>query len=281
MVSGKQPQKLLLLLQTGGHHIRTLLKAIGTIHCRHRHTDTHVHLHTLLGFCSTEKASYQPAKRDRMLKSVTLPHLRRPCSKISVMCGERQRRTALEAFSSSDGSGTLVCSEYTRGGGKGTKRSPSHPSCHTPHVTPLTSHPSCHTPHVTPLISHPSHPTPHVTPLTSHPSCHTPHNTLYGILLHHPPEINISSHISHSPTLHLTLHSHTTMSPSTNPHLLNPGVLECLNEENHHLNNRNPHLVSSEEVLQRHTREPCVSEYLLTQSDWYSDTVHMHTQPEG
>ena len=248
MVSGKQPQKLLLLLQTGGHHIRTLLKAIGTIHCRHRHTDTHVHLHTLLGFCSTEKASYQPAKRDRMLKSVTLPHLRRPCSKISVMCGERQRRTALEAFSSSDGSGTLVCSEYTRGGEREQKD---------------------------------HHHTPHVTPLTSHPSRHTPHNTLYGILLHHPTEINVSSHISHSPTLHLTLHSHTTMSPSTNPHLLNPGVLECLNEENHHLNNRSPHLVSSEEVLQRHTREPCVSEYLLTQSGRYSDTAHMHTQPEG
>ena len=220
-----------------------------------------------------------------MLKSVTLPHLRRPCSKISVMCGERQRRTALEAFSSSDGSGTLVCSEYTRGGEREQKdhhHTPhvtpltSHPSCHTPHVTPFTSHPSCHTPHVTPLTSHPSRP-----PLTSHPSLHTPHNTLYGILLHHPTEINVSSHISHSPTLHLTLHSHTTMSPSTNPHLLNPGVLECLNEENRHLNNRNPHLVSSEEVLQRHTREPCVSEYLLTQSDWYSDTAHMHTQPEG
>ena len=216
-----------------------------------------------------------------MLKSVTLPHLRKPCSKISVMCGERQRRTALEAFSSSDGSGTLVCSEYTRGGGKGNRKitiTPltSHPSCHTPHVAPFTSHPSCHNPHVTPLTSHPSRP-----PLTSHPSRHTPHNTLYGILLHHPTEINVSSHISHSPTLHLTLHSHTTMSPSTNPHLLNPGVLECLNEENHHLNNRNPHLVSSEEVLQRHTREPCVSEYLLTQSGRYSDTVHMHTQPEG
>ena len=224
-----------------------------------------------------------------MLKSVTLPHLRRPCSKISVMCGERQRRTALEAFSSSDGSGTLVCSEYTQGE-KGTKRSPSHPSHHTPHVTPLMSHPSHPTPHITPLTSHPSYhtphippltSTPHITPLMSHPSRHTPHNTLYGILLHHPTEINVSSHISHSPTLHLTLHSHTTMSPSTNPHLLNPGVLECLNEENRHLNNRNPHLVSSEEVLQRHTREPCVSEYLLTQSGRYSDTAHMHTQPEG
>ena len=179
MVCGKQPQKLLLLLQTGGHHIRTLLKAIGTILCRHRHTDTHVHLHTLLDFCSTEKASYQPAKRDRMLKSVTLPHLRRPCSKISVMCGERQRRTALEAFSSSDGSGTLVCSVYTRGGGgKGTKRSPSHPSCHTPHVTPFMSHPSRRTLHITPLMSHPPCHTPHVTPLTSHPSQHTVRYTL-------------------------------------------------------------------------------------------------------
>ena len=172
MVCGKQPQKLLLLLQTGGHHIRTLLKAIGTIHCRHRHTDTHVHLHTLLGFCSTEKASYQLAKRDRMLKSVTLPHLRRPCSKMSVMCGERQRRTALEAFSSSDGSGTLVCSEYTQGE-KGTKRYPSHPSHHTPHVTPLTSHLSHPTPHIPPLTS-----TPHVTLLTSHPSQHTVRYTL-------------------------------------------------------------------------------------------------------
>ena len=196
MVSGKQPQKLLLLLQTGGHHIRTLLNAIGTIHCRHRHTDTHAHLHTL-GFCSTEKASYQPAKRDRMLKSVTLPHLRRPCSKISVMCGERQRRTALEAFSSSDGSGTLVCSEYT-GGEKGTKRSPSHPSRHTPHVTPLMSDPSHHTPHVTPLTSHPSQHTvrytltsPHrdqciLTHLTfPHTSPHTP-LTHHHVPLHKP-----------------------------------------------------------------------------------------------
>ena len=222
MVSGKQPQKLLLLLQTGGHHIRTLLNATGTIHCRHRHTDTHAHLHTL-GFCSTEKASYQPAKRDRMLKSVTLPHLRRPCSKISVMCGERQRRTALEAFSSSDGSGTLVCSEYKRGGGgKGTKRSPSHPSCHTPYVTPLMSHPSRHTLHITPFMSHPSRHTPHIPPLTSHPSCHTPHVHPS----HHTPHITpLTSHPSQH-TVRYTLTSphrdqriltHLTF-PHTSPH---------------------------------------------------------------
>ena len=140
-----------------------------------------------------------------MLKSVTLPHLRRPCSKISVMCGERQRRTALEAFSSSDGSGTLVCSEYTQGE-KGTKRSPSHPSHHTPHVTPLTSHPSHPTPHITPLTSHPSCHTPHITPLTSHPSCHpschTPHNLQYTLT---------SPHRDQHILTHLTL-------PHTSPH---------------------------------------------------------------
>ena len=218
MVSGKQPQKLLLLLQTGGHHIRTLLNAIGTIHCRHRHTDTHVHLHTLLGFCSTEKASYQPAKRDRMLKSVTLPHLRRPCSKISVMCGERQRRTALEAFSSSDGSGTLVCSEYTRGGGEREQKDhhhtphvtplTSHPSCHTPHVAPFTSHPSCHTPHVTPLTSHPPRP-----PLTSHPSCHTPHVTP---LTSHPSQHTVRYTLT-SPHRDQRILTHLTF-PHTSPH---------------------------------------------------------------
>ena len=144
----------------------------------HRQHHTHTHLHTL-GFCSTEKASYQPAKRDRMLKSVTLPHLRRPCSKMSVMCGERQRRTALEAFSSSDGSGTLVCSEYTQGE-KGTKRYPSHLSHPTPHIPPLTS-------------------TPHVTLLTSHPSQHTVRYTL------------TSPHRDQRILTHLTL-------PHTSPH---------------------------------------------------------------
>lgn len=78
------------------------------------HPPTHQQLHTL-GFCSTEKASYQPARRDRMLKRVTLLHLRRPCSRISVMCGERQIREAVEAFSSSDGSWNLVCSKQKFG----------------------------------------------------------------------------------------------------------------------------------------------------------------------
>lgn len=50
-----------------------------------------------------------------MLKRVTLLHLRRPCSRISVMCGERQKREAMEAFSSSDGSWNLVCSEQQFG----------------------------------------------------------------------------------------------------------------------------------------------------------------------
>jgi hypothetical protein len=31
-----------------------------------------------------------------------------------------------------------------------------HPSCYTPHVTPLMLRPSCYTPHVTPLMLHPS-----------------------------------------------------------------------------------------------------------------------------
>ena len=236
MVCGKQPQKLLLLLQTGGHHIRTLLKAIGTIHCRHRHTDTHVHLHTLLGFCSTEKASYQPAKRDRMLKSVTLPHLRRPCSKISVMCGERQRRTALEAFSSSDGSGTLVCSEYTRGGGEREQKDHHH----TPHVTPLTSHPSRRTLHITPLMSHPSRhtphippltSTPHITPLMSHPSRHTPHVTpltthctVYSYIT---PQRSTYPHTSHIPP-HFTSHS-THTPPCPPPQTLIFSTLVSLN----------------------------------------------------
>ena len=170
-----------------------------------------------------------------MLKSVTLPHLRRPCSKISVMCGERQRRTALEAFSSSEGSGTFVYREYTRGE-KGNKKisvsAPSHPSRHTPHITPLTihsslptphikplilhpltSHLSRHTPHITPLISHPSHPTPHVTPLTSHPSYHplTSHCTVYSYILL---QTSMYPHTSHIPPHHLTLPSHITMSPS-------------------------------------------------------------------
>ena len=154
-----------------------------------------------------------------MLKSVTLPHLRRPCSKISVMCGERQRRTALEAFSSSDGSGTLVCSEYTRGG-KGTKRSPSHPSHHTPHVTPLTSHPSHPTPHIPPLMSHPSCHTPHVTPLMSHPS----QFTVYSYIT---PQRSTYPHTSHTPP-HFTTHS-THTPPCPPPQTLIFSTLVSLN----------------------------------------------------
>ena len=170
-----------------------------------------------------------------MLKSVTLPHLRRPCSKISVMCGERQRRTALEAFSSSDGSGTLVCSEYTRGGEGNKKititRLMSHSSRHTPHVTPLMSHPSRHTPHITPLMSHPSHPTPHVTPLTSHPSRHTPHITpltthctVYSYIT---PQRSTYPHTSHIPP-HFTSH-YTHTPPCPPPQTLIFSTLVSLN----------------------------------------------------
>ena len=183
-----------------------------------------------------------------------------------------------------------------QGGKRGTKRYPfqhhhtphvtpltSHPSLPTPHYPLLTSNPSYYTPHIPSLTSHPSHHTPHITSLTSHPSRHTPHITplispltshctVYSYILL---QTSMYPHTSHIPPHHLTLPSHITMSPSTHPHLLNPGVLECLNEENHHLNNRNPHLVSSEELLQRHTQGNPVS--VNTSSHRVVSTVTQHS----